>query len=168
MKVLKKIYFWFIEIQSWIALALLGATIVLNACEILQRNLFGKSFYWLQEYSTLMLLWFAMLGMSKIVYDHEDIYVDLFVSKFPAKLKKVVQSVILVIIILFLIVAVRETWGLFLSQKGTRTIIAQYPLQLRSVAILLGMSSMLIENVVMLVQRLKAPAESGDQEVLAR
>lgn len=151
MKLLKKIYFLFIEIQSWIALTLLALTIVLNAYEIMQRNLMGKSFYWLQEYSTLMLLWFTMLGMSKIAYEHEDIYVSIFVDKLPPALKKIVQGAIYVLIVAFLIVMLDKTWILFLSQKGTLTMVAAYPLRLRSLAILLGMGSMLIQNLVSLI-----------------
>ena len=44
MKTLKKIYDGIVEVEGWIAVVALVAAIVLNAYEILQRNLWGNSF----------------------------------------------------------------------------------------------------------------------------
>ena len=49
MKTLKKIYDGIVEVEGWIAVVALVAAIVLNAYEILQRNLWGNSFIWIQE-----------------------------------------------------------------------------------------------------------------------
>ena len=146
MKLLKKMYAWIVDIQSWVALALLSLAILLNAYEIFQRNFLDKSFIWLQEYSTLMLLWFAMLGMNKIVYEQQDIYVDLFVKHFPDWLQRIINVVVYACVTAFLAVATYYTWLLFLSQKGNYTIVAQYPLQLRSLALLIGFVTMGINN----------------------
>lgn len=152
MILLKKLYAWIVEIQSWIALALLTLAIVLNAYEIFQRNFLGKSFIWIQEYSTLMLLWFALLGMSKIVYEQEDIYVDLFVKYFPAMLRKLIDVLIYAAITVFLVVATIYTYKLFLSQEGNYTIVAAYPLQLRSLALLIGFVTMGVKNFALFVE----------------
>ena len=156
MNTLKKIFRWFVEAQGWVALILLGLALVLNAYEIFQRNLFRKSFIWLQEYSTLMLLWFAMLGTSKIVYDDQDIVVDLFVSKFPAALRKIVSVIVDVLVIAFVVVALKETYTLFLSQRGNTTIVAQYPLALRSIPMMIAFFSIGLKNVGNLVKHISS------------
>lgn len=148
MKTFKKLYAWIVELQSWAAMFLLALTILLNAYEIFQRNFLDKSFIWLQEYSTLMLLWFAMLGMSKIVYEQQDICVDLFVKRFPGALQQILNVVVYGCITVFLAVATYYTWLLFLSQEGNYTIVAQYPLQLRSLALLIGFVTTGISNCV--------------------
>ena len=56
MKTLKKIYDGIVEVEGWIAVVALVAAIVLNAYEILQRNLWGNSFIWIQEISVLLML----------------------------------------------------------------------------------------------------------------
>ncbi|QNL45290.1 TRAP transporter small permease subunit [Oscillibacter hominis] len=152
MKTIKKLYGWIVELESGIALFLLALAIVLNAYEIFQRNFLGKSFIWIQEYSTLMLLWFALLGMCKIVYEHQDIYVDLFVKKFPKGLQRVIDVIVYALVTAFMAVAILYTWKLFLSQEGNYTIVAAYPLQLRSLALLIGFVTMGLKNCASFVE----------------
>lgn len=155
MKLWKNIYRWVIEIECDFALILLALAIVLNAYEIFQRNVFGKSFIWLQEYSTLMLLWFALLGMCKIVYERQDICVDLFVKKFPQGIQNVIHLIVYALVAAFMAVATYYTWKLFLSQSGNYTIVARYPLQLRSLALLIGFVTMGINNAACFIGGLR-------------
>lgn len=154
MKAIKKIFHWIVEIEGFVALALLVVTISLNAYEIFQRNVFKTSFIWLQEYSTLMLMWFAMLGMCKIVYEKQDICVDLFLKKFPAPLQKTVQILTHLVTIGFMSVAIYETWILLGSQKNHYTLVAQYPLQWRSYALLISFVTICLLNLFFLVEDL--------------
>ena len=162
MDTLKKIFRWFIEIQGWIAVFLLGLALVLNTYEIFQRNVFQKSFIWLQEYSTLMLLWFAMLGTSKIVYEDQDIFVDLFIKKFPKGLRKVTNIIVDLVVILFVAVALKETWSLAASQIGHTTIIAKYPLILRSIPMIIAFFSIGVKNCANLVKHVKSFGKSDE------
>lgn len=91
MKTLKKIYDGIVEVEGWIAVVALVAAIVLNAYEILQRNLWGNSFIWIQEISVLLMLWFAMLGLPKVANDNADICLDLFINKLPPSARKIVD-----------------------------------------------------------------------------
>ena len=68
MKTLKKIYDGIVEVEGWIAVVALVAAIVLNAYEILQRNLWGNSFIWIQEISVL-----------SVSYTHLTLPTNLFV-----------------------------------------------------------------------------------------
>ena len=152
MKTLKKIYDGVVTAESYIALSLLAIAIIINAYEIFQRNVFGKSFIWNQEISTLMLLWFALLGMAKIVNENADLCVDLFVKKFPAGAQKIIHLVISAAIVAAFAIILYNTWLLFVSQAGNTSIIAKYPLQLRSGALLVGMTTIAIRYAADLVQ----------------
>ena len=163
MKTLKKIYNGIVALESHVALILLSVAIILNAYEIFQRNVLGKSFIWIQEISTLMLLWFALLGMSKIVNENVDIYVDLFIKKFPLSLRKVINVVVYAAITVVLVLIIYNTWLLLTSQLGTTSIVAKYPLWLRSAALLIGMSTMAIKYFASFIGSVAAILHSGKE-----
>ena len=152
MKTVKKILHYIVEAEAMIAMLLLVIVIVLNAYEIFQRNVLSKSFIWLQEYSTLILLWFAMLGTCKIVYEKQDICVDMFVKKFPEKVHTFIRMLTHLLIACFMVVAVRQTWILLLSQVGRYTLVAKYPLQLRSYALLIAFVTIGLINLYYFVE----------------
>lgn len=148
MKAIKKLYLGFVNIEGWLAIVAFTAAIVLNAYEIFQRNVLGNSFIWIQEISVLLMLWFAMLGLPKVVNDNEDICLDLFIKKFPPQLRKLVDFFVALMLAVMDMVLLIYLHKLYLSQGHNVTIIAQYPLRWRSIALFLGIGSVEVRYIV--------------------
>lgn len=154
MKTVKKTLQYIVEAEAMIAMLLLVVVIVLNAYEIFQRNVLSKSFIWLQEYSTLILLWFAMLGTCKIVFEKQDICVDMFVKKLPEKVRTIIRTLTYLLIACFMVIAIKQTWILLQSQVGRYTLVAKYPLQLRSYALLIAFITIALINLYYFVENI--------------
>ena len=86
------------------------------------------------------------------VNENADLCVDLFVKKFPAGAQKIIHLVISAAIVAAFAIILYNTWLLFVSQAGNTSIIAKYPLQLRSGALLVGMTTIAIRYAANLVQ----------------
>nr|WP_142411103.1 TRAP transporter small permease subunit [Clostridium sp. Marseille-P7770] len=147
MKTLKKVYDGIVEVEGWIAVVALVAAIVLNAYEILQRNLWGNSFIWIQEISVLLMLWFAMLGLPKVANDNADICLDLFINKLPPSARKIVDLLVAAMLVFMNYILLVNLYKLYLSQGNNVTIVARYPLKFRSYALFLGIGTTEIKYI---------------------
>lgn len=91
MKYLSKILQYACNIQHAVSITALIAMVVLNSIEIIRRFFFGLSWVWIQEYTILLLVIFTFCGFSKVVYDKNDVTIDLLTGHIPNTIRKVIQ-----------------------------------------------------------------------------
>ncbi|MBE6989173.1 MAG: TRAP transporter small permease subunit [Ruminococcaceae bacterium] len=154
MKTFDKLLGAFVSAQGFLAGLLLAAVILLDIAEISQRILFNRSFIWIQEVSTVMMLWLALCGFSKITYDRGDMVVSFFVRKLPQRIRLAVELFVYLLSIAFLLVALYYAAVLFDRQAGSTTMVAYIPLRLRSLPLLISFFSILACNVKFMIELL--------------
>lgn len=141
----KKLLKWLCDIQNVLAVVSLCTMIVLNAVEIFRRYFLGKSWIWIQEVTILFLVCFTFFGFSKVTFDRNDIAIDLILSKLKLKARKALQLILYVLVFVFCAVYTYYTYRLLLSQQGQLTLVARYPIMLRTIPPLInGISLTLI------------------------
>jgi TRAP-type C4-dicarboxylate transport system permease small subunit len=79
------------RLATCITVAILGAVVLCNGAEILQRGVFARSFQWLYEYNLLASAWMYFLGMV-LVYEHgRDITLDFILLVLHGRARGVYQ-----------------------------------------------------------------------------
>ena len=142
MKYLSKILQYACNIQHAVSITALIAMVVLNSIEIIRRFFFGLSWVWIQEYTILLLVIFTFCGFSKVVYDKNDVTIDLITGHIPNTIRKVIQICVYLSIICFCCIYTYYTYELLLSQAGQTTPVAHYPMQWRTIPALINGVSM--------------------------
>ena len=126
------------EVQNVIAIASLLAMIALNSVEIFRRYFLGKSWIWIQEITVLFLVFFTFFGFSKVVYDKNDIAIDLVLSKLPSGGRKALQLILYIAVLGFCINYNYYTYNLVLTQSVQSTVISHHPMSWRSIPALVN------------------------------
>ena len=132
MKHTSKLLWGICEMQGVIAIVSLLLMIALNAVEIFRRYFFGLSWIWIQEVTVLLLVCFTFFGFSKVVYDKNDIAIDLVLSRLPGSGRKALQAALHLIVLAFCIVYTYYTYKLLMTQWTQTTPVAHYPMVLRT------------------------------------
>ena len=121
------------DVQNIVAIISLVTMIFLNAIEIFRRYFFGLSWIWIQEITVLFLVFFTFFGFSKVVYDKNDIAIDLILSKLPSAGRKILQLALYIIVLVFCSVYSFYTYKLVIAQINQTTPVAHYPMMWRSI-----------------------------------
>lgn len=106
----KKVALWidsFIENAALIAVALMTLIITVK---VLTRKLFHIDFYWSDEITLLLFIWFSFLGIAIGFRDHLHIAMDSFTRLFPKPVNRVLDYVIWISIFLFGVYLVIYGW----------------------------------------------------------
>lgn len=128
-----------------ISLLALAAMVGLNTVEIVRRYCFGLSIVWVQEATALFLVWFTFMGFSMITYAKKDIYIDFIVDAIPGRAHRAVKLFVILANVVFILLFIYCSCRLFLTQGGQTSIVARYPMRLRTAAPLLcGITLLLI------------------------
>lgn len=124
----------FSQIAMYVAVLALVLLVGLNLYEVTFRYLFNKSNYWIQDTTLLLMMWVLFMGMVKIVFDKQDVFVDLLVNVFPAALKKICSLIVNAVSLVF--ISRLFYYGvMFMKQRaGRNTITAEIPCNLYTLA----------------------------------
>lgn len=140
----KKLLKWLCDIQNILAVISLCAMIGLNTVEIFRRYFLGKSWIWIQEVTILFLVCFTFFGFSKVVFDRNDITIALVLSRLKPGSRKVLQLALYVLVFVFCVTYTHYTYRLLLSQRGQLTLVARYPIMLRTIPPLINGASLVL------------------------
>lgn len=163
MKAFSKIYKAIVNVEAFIAVVALLSTISLNAVEIFLRYFFDSSLIWIQEISTLLMLWFTLLGLCKVVEAKQDIIVTALVMRMPPKMKRLSSAFVFLACMAFLAICIFYTFKLYINQAGATTIVVHIPLRLRSAAILISFITLFFANLQFLIELIKNKPEGSEE-----
>lgn len=77
-----------------IALTALASMIIIVTMQVLTRKLLNFVFFWSEEMTLLLLVWFSFMGMAVGFREGLHLGMDSFVDYLPAKLKKAIEMLI--------------------------------------------------------------------------
>jgi TRAP-type C4-dicarboxylate transport system permease small subunit len=164
----KKMFQTIADFMSYFAMASIVALVALNAYEIFSRFLFSKSNFWIQDVTTLLMVWFVFPGMVKVIWEKRDILIDLLYNYVPLKVQKVLYTIVYVIVIAFTAAMSWATFRYLLLIYKSKSITAHIPMYLFTSVILLGFilfMAIYIYDLVMLYLNKDAIEELGGRAV---
>ena len=115
------------DVTMWIAILSLCATIIVNALEIFQRFLLGKSMYWIQDVTLLFMMWFIFPGMVRVSYKGADVFVDFFVGKMPEHVRYILGGINELLSFLICSVLFYYSVNLAVLRKGKAMMTSEIP-----------------------------------------
>ncbi|WP_281883504.1 TRAP transporter small permease [Paenibacillus sp. YYML68] len=117
MKVLKRIALSLDSIFEWISLTALTLMTFIVILQVVTRKLFNFVFFWSEEVTLLLMVWFSFMGIAIGFREKLHIATDSFTKLFGARFNKVWDKVITVVVFGF---------GLYLIVNGMQFTIDQY------------------------------------------
>lgn len=86
---------------EWFAMICMVVLTCIVFTDVVLRYIFKQGFSWTQEISTLMLVWFSLIGMGIGVLEKIHINIEMFTMKLPKKALSVLESVNYLLIAVF-------------------------------------------------------------------
>ncbi|NEW05122.1 TRAP transporter small permease [Paenibacillus sp. SYP-B3998] len=111
MSLLRKIA---LGIDSWMeSAALIGllCMILIVTTQVLTRKLFHFVFFWSEEVTMLLLIWFSFMGIAIGFREKLHLGIDSFTQKLPASVNKALDTIIEAVILAFGAYLVYYGWG---------------------------------------------------------
>lgn len=144
-----------------LAMSALVCCIFVNFYEIANRNIAGKSMYWIQDFTLIMMMWFIFPGITRVSFDKQDIIIDIFVSHFPAAVQKKLEGVICLVVFLFSALVSYESFRLMMLNWSKNMTISGIPTRY---SIITMVFSFAIVAVIYLVRAVRCVTEKTGGE----
>jgi TRAP-type C4-dicarboxylate transport system permease small subunit len=140
----KRILQYIADFMGYLAMLMVVVLILVNGYEIFFRFLFKKSNYWIQDITTLLMVWFVFPGMVKVIWEKKDIVIDLIFKGLPLPLHKLLHILVHLIIIIFSSLMCVASFRYLIITKGSTSITAHIPMWLFTGMTLMGFVLILI------------------------
>jgi len=82
------------RIVEGFALSALAAMTLIVTMQVITRKLFNFVFFWSEEITLLLLIWFAILGIAIGFREKLHLSMDAFMNRFPASVNKILDKII--------------------------------------------------------------------------
>jgi TRAP-type C4-dicarboxylate transport system permease small subunit len=140
----KRILQYIADIMGYLAMLMVVVLILVNGYEIFFRFLFKKSNYWIQDITTLLMVWFVFPGMVKVIWEKKDIVIDLIFKGLPIRLRKFLHILVHIIIIVFTTLMSVASYRYLVITRESTSITAHIPMWLFTGMTLMGFVLILI------------------------
>lgn len=110
--------------------------ISLNFYEIVNRYFFGKSLYWIQDVTLLLMMWFIFPGITRVTYDKQDILIDILTVHLPPRVRYALEAFINALVSAFSFLMVYESYRYILLNWNKNMSISNIPTRYYIVTIL--------------------------------
>lgn len=149
------------ELENDIGAVIMIVITILLTLQVISRYVFGKSFTWAEELSTIMFVWSIYLGIAASILKRKTIRIDAFVNLFPFKAKKVILIFEDLCTIVFCAVMVKPIIGVIqnLHKRSAVTALMRLPVWLTYIIIPIC----LVLTVIRLVQDIFKLAKEDEQ-----
>lgn len=131
-------------------LVLVGITIM----GVIMRYVVGQPFQWLEEVSTSLFVWMALMGASCAVRTGGHVSIDMVVDFFSPKARKVVDVFVFVVFMIVLGCMIYYGTLISIDYSGKVTALLKVPYRYINMAVPLGGLLMMISEVVVFVQKM--------------
>lgn len=98
---MKKIISIWDKIELSVAGIAIGGALVICFIEVINRYVFGASFYWAKEYILYFVVWSVFLGASQVLKRSGHVRLELFINMLPEKGRKYLDLVTTAMIFVF-------------------------------------------------------------------
>ena len=110
--------------------------ISLNFYEIVNRYFFGKSLYWIQDVTLLLMMWFIFPGITRVTYDKQDILIDILTVHLPRRIRYALETFVNALVSAFSFLMVYESYRYILLNWNKNMSISNIPTRYYIVTIL--------------------------------
>jgi len=138
------VIFWLVKIQQNIAMFIFLGMIALNVWEVFSRYAIGRSIFWIQEVTLLMLTYVVFLGFTSLTYYKKDINVAFIMENLPKGFQRVISIIGKCFVLFFLSYFSRYAYILFIRQIGDVSLVARIPLHFYTLPLVISGGTMLI------------------------
>ncbi|MGI6031344.1 MAG: TRAP transporter small permease [Eubacteriales bacterium] len=140
-------------------LVLVGITIL----GVVMRYVVGQPFQWLEEVSTSLFVWMALMGAACAVRTGGHVSIDMVVDFFPPKARKVAD--IFVFVIFMIVLGCMIYYGTLISidYSGKVTALLKVPYRYINMAVPVGAALMMISEVVIFIQKMTGKVAYDDR-----
>lgn len=144
-----------------LAMAAIIACIGLNFWEIANRYLRGKSIFWIQDYTLLMMMWFIFPGITRVSFDKKDIIIDILTSRIPEKAAAFFRTVTCAAVTVFSALVSYESVRLMQLNWTKKMNVSHIPTRYYIVTMIFSFA---IVSVIYLVRTIEAAQELKKKE----
>ena len=147
MNAIRKLICLISQLEKMVSGTLLAVIVALNFIEICRRELFAKSFPWIQELSIVLVCWMIYLGAAYIYNTSNLLNVDFLLNR-TSGIAKFVWELILHLVSAFLLV-VLIVWGIryAIVQNSAKTYALHFSYSLYSIPLVICATSMLLKLI---------------------
>ncbi|WP_100408228.1 TRAP transporter small permease [Bacillus solitudinis] len=119
MKTLKKIALTIDSVFEWICLIALTSMTLIVTMQVITRKLFSFVFFWSEEVTLLLMVWFAFMGIAIGFREKFHIAMDALTNLFGERFNKIWDKVIAICILGFGFYLIVNGWRFTLEQLNT-------------------------------------------------
>jgi TRAP-type C4-dicarboxylate transport system permease small subunit len=94
---------WFVKLNQWLVIALMGTMALLVFVNVVSRYVFNVSIIWVEELTQYQMIWIAYLGAGLALREGRHVAVDTLQDWLPARLRRFVRLLIWFAIAAFLV-----------------------------------------------------------------
>jgi TRAP-type C4-dicarboxylate transport system permease small subunit len=94
---------WFVKLNQWVVIALMGTMALLVFINVVSRYVFNYSIIWVEELTQYQMIWIAYLGAGLALREGRHVAVDTLQDLLPARLRHFVRLAIWFAIAAFLV-----------------------------------------------------------------
>lgn len=110
-KTLKRIALAVDSLFENFALISIASMAVIVAIQVITRKLFNFVFFWSEEVTLLLMVWFSFMGIAIGFREKLHLAMDSFTNLLPKKFNKVLDKIILVCVFAFGVYLVKNGWA---------------------------------------------------------
>lgn len=149
------------RLEKLICLTALGFMFLAGALEVLSRNIIGYSFFWVQEFIVILLVWEVFMGAAYIFSTSSLICVSILYDKLSYFGKKVLDIINDIIVFIILAALLRFGWNYMMMQTAFTTTALHVNQCIYSIPMLISAASMALEIVRRFIIRLRRAGSEG-------
>jgi len=94
---------WFVRLNQWLIIALMGVMATLVFANVVSRYVFNYSIIWVEELTQYQMIWIVYLGAGLALREGRHVAVDLVQDMLPCALRRAMRIAIGVAMLLFLL-----------------------------------------------------------------
>ena len=144
-----------------LAMAAIIACIGLNFWEIVNRYFRGKSIFWIQDYTLLMMMWFIFPGITRVSFDKKDIIIDMLVAHLPKRAEAAVRTLTNALVAVLAALVSYESVRLMMLNWTKKMNVSRIPTRFYIVTMIFSFA---IVAVIYLVRTIESLQEAAGKE----
>jgi len=159
---MKKAMSRIVKVMRGISMIAITALVAINGYEIFCRFFLKISNYWIQDYSSLLMVWFVFPGMVVVVWEKKDILIDLLPKALSIQKQRILNMVVHGIVIIFSAGMVVSTLSYLRKTFAIKSITARIPMPFFSFGTLIGFMIFLGIYIIDLWEIIKNKDTTGE------
>lgn len=149
-----KILDFFNKILEKICFVLMIIMLSVTFAQVINRYIFGGSFFWAEECAILCMIWVTFLGSTIAIRRNSHTRIDFLINIFPPKLKKAVEVIDYLLMTVFVLYLGYISFDVLKINKGVLTVGLKISRSVMYSSLTVGMIFMAVYFIFMAICRL--------------